>query len=334
LGKLIAAPAVGLRAADGAGQTGGQRGHDLRIVAAAAGDDQLGGRLAQHLEGQADAFGREGHERRGGVLQAEIVEGGEREVVAVQRLGRRGREIGVAQHAAQHRLVHPPGGGQAAAVVEAAGAPGLDQQVDHAVAGAGVEGGDLAARADEGDVGHAADVEHGQRRLQPRGLGPGQVVDRGQRRALPAGRHIRRAEVVGHRDAGLLRQPRPVAELHRAAGDAGLGPLVQHRLAVHADQVDVGPDQAVGGQEAFGGGQVLLGPGAGGLGEDRGLRRATRPLQGLVGGLQHEVADGIAQLALAGRAEGGDGLAVGLQHRHVDGVEGGSGHESEHAHAA
>jgi hypothetical protein len=43
---------------------------------------------------------------------------------------------------------------------------------------------------------------------------------------------------------------------------------------------------------------------------------------------------GVAEFALAGRPEPFDPLAIGLQHRHVDGVERGPGHESEHEHAS
>ena len=39
------------------------------------------------------------------------------------------------------------------------------------------------------------------------------------------------------------------------------------------------------------------------------------------------------ELLLAGRPEVEDLLTVGLDHRHVDGVERGSGHEPEDAHA-
>ncbi len=91
-----------------------------------------------------------------------------------------------------------------------------------------------------------------------RRLQPGQVVDRGQRRPLPAGGHIGGAEVEGDGHADSPRQPGPVAELDRAAGDAVLRPLVEHGLAVHAHEVDVAPAQVVLGQEGFGGGQVLL----------------------------------------------------------------------------
>jgi hypothetical protein len=136
-----------------------------------------------------------------------------------------------------------------------------------------------------------------------------------------------------HGHTRLARQQGGVAELHGAAHPPGLRPLVQHGLPMHADQVDVGPRQRVGGQEFLRRGEVFLCARRGGLGEDGRLRRPARPRQRLSGRLQHDVAGGFAELAFPRRAEGGDRLAVGLQHRHVDGVERGSGHESEDAHA-
>ena len=123
-----------------------------------------------------------------------------------------------------------------------------------------------------------------------------------------------------------------VTQLHRAASNAALGPFVQHGLAMHADEVDVAPAQAVEAQEPLGGLQMLARYGLGASGEDGGLRRSTRPAPRGGGGLQRQVADSLAQLALTRRPKGGDGPAVGLQHGHIDRVEGSAGHEAQDAH--
>ena len=62
------------------------------------------------------------------------------------------------------------------------------------------------------------------------------MIDRHQRRALPARRHIGRAQVIGDVDAHVAGEERAVADLH---GQAPVGP-VQHGLAVEADDVDGG----------------------------------------------------------------------------------------------
>ena len=138
---------------------------------------------------------------------------------------------------------------------------------------------------------------------------------------------------MGDRNTGLAGQQGSVAKLHSAANPAVPGALVQHGLAVHANEVDVGPLEVVAAEEILGGGEMFLSAGAGGLGEYRGRRCASWPGKGLFRGLEHEVAGGLRKLALSRRPEGGNRLALGFQDRHVHGVEGGPGHESEHTHA-
>src|SRR5258705_461288 len=123
-------------------------------------------------------------------------------------------------------LLPPPPAGVLAAGAKGAPPPPLHQQVDHPVAGPGVEGADLVPARPEGAVGPPADVHHRQRRRQLRGLGARQVVDRRQRRALPARGRVGRAEVERHRPPAEPRQHRPVAQLHRAARLAIPGPLI------------------------------------------------------------------------------------------------------------
>ena len=63
------------------------------------------------------------------------------------------------------------------------------------------------------------------------------MIGGNQRRALPACPHVVGAHVVDDGEAGRLRQPRAVAELH---GDRGLR-AVQHGLAMEADDVGLAP---------------------------------------------------------------------------------------------
>ena len=58
------------------------------------------------------------------------------------------------------------------------------------------------------------------------------------------------------------------------------------------------------------------------------------PYARIVGGRLDQGPHGGIELALAARPEGQDRLPVGLQSRHVDGVEGGPAHESQNAHPA
>ena len=162
----------------------------------------------------------------------------------------------------------------------------------------------------------------------------GRVIDRRQRRALPARGHVGLAQVVDHRNPKLGRQKVRVAQLDGPADPAAGGPLVKHGLSVKADQVDVGAVQPVGFHEAAGGGGMLLGDGLGGVGEHRRLRRVARPGQGLAHGFQHQFAGLMRQLLLAGGAEGLDGLPVRLQHRHVHRVQRCAAHEPQDAHAS
>ena len=133
----------------------------------------------------------------------------------------------------------------------------MDKHIEHTVAGTGVEGQWIGGSAEQGHVRHAAHVEHRRRRLQPRGPCPRQVIDRGQGRTLPSRRHIGGSKVEGHRRAGQPRQQRSVAELHRAPDPPPDWTLVQHRLAMEADQFDLAPRQTLARQEGVRGHEVL-----------------------------------------------------------------------------
>ena len=103
--------------------------------------------------------------------------------------------------------------------------------------------------------------------------------------------------------------------------------LVGSAAAIHVDHTST-----VLVQEAFRSLEMLIGHRAAGLVEDRRLRRAARPSAGDVGGLEQQIAGRLPQLALPRRPEGLDLDAVGLQHRHVDCVQRGAGHESQDFH--
>ena len=67
------------------------------------------------------------------------------------------------------------------------------------------------------------------------------MIDRHQRRPLPAGGDVGGAEVVDHRDAEPARKRGTVAELNRQVTIR----LMQHGLAVKSDDRDVARRQAV-----------------------------------------------------------------------------------------
>ena len=107
---------------------------------------------------------------------------------------------------------------------------------------------------------------------------------------------------------------------------------MQHRLAVHSDQIDVGPAQSVRGQEFLGGGEMFFGAGPGGLREYCRLGCPSRPGQCDPRRPDHDVPRRLGQRAFAGRTEARNGFAICLQHRHIHSVERRSRHESKYAH--
>ena len=130
------------------------------------------------------------------------------------------------------RAVDLARGGERAVAVEAqAGAPHAPV-VDRPVARSGVEGQQRTIGADPGHVADAADVHHGER---PRQVArEGGVIDRHQRRALPARLHVGDAQVAHHLDAGRARERRTITDL---PGEAPLGPMGDG-LAMEAHDVE------------------------------------------------------------------------------------------------
>ncbi len=107
--------------------------------------------------------------------------------------------------------------------------------VEQRVAGPGIAGDQGIGAVDIGDVGDAADIDHDDRPLALQRLRQRAVIDRHERRALPAGGDVGGAEIMHDRDMDGLGQRRGVADLHRHF----LRGPVQHGLAVKADDIDV-----------------------------------------------------------------------------------------------
>ncbi len=78
--------------------------------------------------------------------------------------------------------------------------------VDQRIAGPDVAGDRLALAVDIGDVGDAADIEHGDRMRPVEPVDQRAVKDRHERRALPARRHVGGAEIEHDRNAQPLRE--------------------------------------------------------------------------------------------------------------------------------
>ena len=124
----------------------------------------------------------------------------------------------------------------------------------------------VSVAVDIGDVGDAADINHDDRPLALQRLGQRAVIDRHERRALPAGGDVGGAEIMHDGNMDRLGQAAasPICTVNPA-----LGP-VQHGLAVKADDVDV-----------LGGDAVLRGKGGDRLGMGQGDgRSASRRMPG------------------------------------------------------
>jgi len=113
--------------------------------------------------------------------------------------------------------------------------------IQQRVTGPGVAGDQRVVAIDIADVGNAADIDHNDRPLALQRLRQRAVIDRNERRALPAGRDVGGAEIVHHGNMDGLGKRRRVADLH---GEPAVGP-VQHGLAVEADDVDILAGDAV-----------------------------------------------------------------------------------------
>ena len=198
--------------------------------------------------------------------------------------------------------------------------------VDERIAGPRVERQHAPALADPGHVGDAADVHERDGKLAELG-GERAVVDRHQRRPLPAGGDVGCPEIEHDIGARALGEQPAVAELHR---HSAVG-VVQHRLAVIADEIDLGRVDAVGPHEA----QRRLGVELGERPLDLGQRARPVGARGQGAGLADRAAQ--RHFDLGGIGIGGGrpvaqlAVPVGLEQGHVDAVHRGSAHQAERA---
>ena len=185
----------------------------------------------------------EGRQRRRAILQRKAAHRLDRKGFAVDTLGRRQIEPGVGQHRGQNCPVHLPPRRAGPAFIIGRVALRLHPIVNEAARHAGVKRDQRAVQPDDGDVGDPAQIEDRGGLGQP--IGQRAVIDRQQRRALPACNDIGLAQVGDHRDAERPGQPRAIANL---PGPAALRP-VGDRMAVKADHADILRDMAAAPQQ-------------------------------------------------------------------------------------
>ena len=126
-------------------------------------------------------------------------------------------------------------GGHAAFAIEALAGHAVHEIVEQRIARPGVAGDQGIGAVDIGDVGNAADIDHGDRSLALQRLGQRAMIDRHERRTLSAGSDVGGAEIMHDRDVDRLGQRRGIADLHGHF----LRRPVQHGLAVKADDIDI-----------------------------------------------------------------------------------------------
>jgi hypothetical protein len=229
--QSIALPADRLDGVDGNSKLVAQPGHDCVVMSSAAGHDAAARRLGEKPDSEGNGFDREGRQRSRSIPDRKAFDGTNVEVVPVERFGARTAEIRVVEQALERPTVDPAGSARSTVTVERNAGPGQHPIVQQRVARAGIESHDVAFSADPGKVADTAEIEDEHRLAQTGAQGP--MVERQQRRSLPALGNIGRAEIVHDIDPGFGSKNGPVADLPSA-------PLmwrVQDRLAVKADQV-------------------------------------------------------------------------------------------------
>ena len=229
------------------GDAAAKFGHQGRVVPPAAGDQDAGDRGGKVDLPGGHGGGGDGGQGGGGIGVGQHVQMVEQagEIVAVQRLRRCEVEPGIGQDRGDESLIHRPLRGERAACVMGQAKAGAHQVVQRRIGRAGVEGqkragasGPGAARVDPGQVADTTKVQEGDGFGRADVAGQREVVERGQRRALPAHRHVGAAEIPDGRQAQKLRQDRAVAALVGAAPAR----VMRQGLAVKAQ--NVGPGEA------------------------------------------------------------------------------------------
>ena len=151
------------------------------------------------------------------------------------------------------------------------------------------------------------------------------MIDRDERRALAAFRHVLGAEIIDDIDAGQIGEELSVAELHRQAGLRAM----QHRLAVKADHADLLARHRVLGEKRLDRIGVNFGDELLGRGQNAGPVGAV----GEPGRRFHRLAQKgallVGVIAAARRTEGFDPLAVRFDQRNIHPVHRGAAHQSD-----
>ena len=121
---------------------------------------------------------------------------------------------------------------------------GLHPLVDQRISRPAVIGDDIAFGADKRQIGNAADIDEYQRGCLVGTLGKRGMIDRNERRALPAKCHVMSAHIMHDGNAGSIApeaRHRPVARSQRRIG------AVKNGLPVKSDHVYVCWRQPVAG---------------------------------------------------------------------------------------
>jgi len=131
------------------------------------------------------------------------------------------------------RIDRPQCGGRAVAIDRDPG-PFKQKVVEQCVGRAGIAGDQRTVFDHVSDVGDAAEIDDERRSHKPSVSHKRLMINRNKRRALPAGSHIRRAQIRHDGNAERAGQRRAVADLHRQPH----GRIVKNRLSMKADNID------------------------------------------------------------------------------------------------
>ena len=263
------------------------------------------------IDGAGDRDGGHLDQRRRTVRDGEPRDGVEGKVEPVDRFGRRAVEKRRGEIRRHDILGDAPASGELSVLVP--GPPGVafDPLVEERVAGAGVEGNGGRPVGDPGKVRHAAQVEHRDRPLHARQQR--RVVERRERRSLPARRDIGAAKIVYRRDAERAGERPAVADLH---GHAVIRAMIDG-MTVKSHQFR---GRVPGGK--------LRKEVAHGVGMAAGELRFDDLVAGWPAERRGEAGAEFGGIGIdRRRPEGPDRLAVGLDQRRVDAVERSPAHQ-------
>ena len=240
------------------------------------------------------------------------------------------------EHGGEHGFIHPARTRESAVAVDCLAGMLKRPIVKRRIARPRVERDQLALGPDIGDIRDTADIHHRQRQLHV--SREHQMVERHERRPLPARGDIGKPKFVHHGNAGRARKLCPVADLPGAP----VRRTMQDGLSVETDHGDVGGLQPRFKQQR--GNRIRMGVGQEPLGlldfwrggralrhwrprrNGRPRRHASRHLQRF---MQHGARRGMIGTCQRG-ARHGDCFPVGVEDRGVDPVERGSAHQPDH----